>query len=202
MQRCYLLILASSLWLATAYAQREGHHAPAPRQKPAATTVTLKVSGMHCEACAQPIENTLKKLSGVQTAKVSFKEKSAVVTYHEDKVSVQQIARTIAQTPSPMPQGKFDAALLLSVKGVRNASDAQRLSTALKGVKGVRQAEASAQSTAAVTFDEKPSVRLSDLVNAAHKAGFTATPLVVTGAHDSGHSGHDGHASQCGCYGK
>ncbi len=42
-------------------------------------TVTLTVSGMTCESCANTVEKALKKVDGVKEAKVSLSEKTATV---------------------------------------------------------------------------------------------------------------------------
>ena len=44
---------------------------------------TLKISGMHCEHCANTVTNALNGLDGV-TAKVSLKENSAEVSYDRE----------------------------------------------------------------------------------------------------------------------
>ena len=44
---------------------------------------TLKISGMHCEHCANAVTNALNGLDGV-TAKVSLKDNSAEVSYDRE----------------------------------------------------------------------------------------------------------------------
>lgn len=44
---------------------------------------TLKISGMHCEHCANTVTNALNGLDGV-TAKVSLKENCAEVSYDRE----------------------------------------------------------------------------------------------------------------------
>ncbi|MDA8215425.1 MAG: heavy metal-associated domain-containing protein [Nitrospiraceae bacterium] len=61
----------------------------------AARQVTLKVDGMSCSACVTTIKMALKRLPGVVNADVSYKEKKATVSYHEGKVTLEQMIKAI-----------------------------------------------------------------------------------------------------------
>ncbi len=60
-------------------------------------TVKLSVSGMTCGHCAMHVENALKDLAGVSTAKVDLKAKSAEVTYDEAAVDTNKMAEAVAE---------------------------------------------------------------------------------------------------------
>ncbi len=60
-------------------------------------TVKLKVAGMTCNHCVMHVENALKELSGVKTAKVDLKDKSAEVTYDESAVDTKELAQAVAE---------------------------------------------------------------------------------------------------------
>ena len=42
-------------------------------------TLTLSISGMHCTSCAAIIERKLKKIEGVENARVNFASQKAVI---------------------------------------------------------------------------------------------------------------------------
>ena len=42
-------------------------------------TVTLKIEGMRCKGCAMGTQGALEKVAGVESTKVSFPDKQAVV---------------------------------------------------------------------------------------------------------------------------
>lgn len=42
-------------------------------------TVTLKIEGMRCKGCAMGTQGALEKVAGVESAKVRFPDKQAVV---------------------------------------------------------------------------------------------------------------------------
>jgi copper chaperone CopZ len=71
------------------------------QQKPAAGQMcVLKVSGMHCGACANTVEKAAKKVEGVVAAKASQPNGTAEITYDPTKTSPAAIAKVInEQTP-------------------------------------------------------------------------------------------------------
>lgn len=66
-----------------------------PQTGVAARTVTLNVEGMYCGGCAVSVRIALKKLDGVQDAKVDVKKAQAVVDYVEGKVTVEQMVQAV-----------------------------------------------------------------------------------------------------------
>lgn len=55
----------------------------------------LRIEGMTCKVCTFTIKKALKKLSGVLSAEVSYKDKEAKVLYEDNKVTTTQIIETI-----------------------------------------------------------------------------------------------------------
>ena len=63
-------------------------------------TAVLKVSGMHCRACAATVEKTAKKVDGVAAVKASHPDGTATVTYNPVKTTPEAVAHAInAATP-------------------------------------------------------------------------------------------------------
>jgi mercuric ion binding protein len=65
-------------------------------------TVTLAVRNMDCAACPHTVKASLQAVSGVKQAVVSFKEKTAIVTYDDARTDVKELitATTNAGYPS------------------------------------------------------------------------------------------------------
>jgi mercuric ion binding protein len=65
-------------------------------------TVTLAVRNMLCEDCPYVVRKSIEAVPGVAKAVVSFKDKTAVVTYDDVKVDVKGLidATTNAGYPS------------------------------------------------------------------------------------------------------
>jgi len=69
-------------------------------------TLTLDVKNMYCDACPLLVRKSLEAVPGVARAVVSFKDKTAVVTYDDSKTDVRALtsATTKAGYPSA-PKG-------------------------------------------------------------------------------------------------
>jgi mercuric ion binding protein len=69
-------------------------------------TVTLAVKNMYCAACPYTVKASLQAVPGVKQAVVSYKEKTAIVTYDDASTDVKALvaATTNAGYPSA-PKG-------------------------------------------------------------------------------------------------
>jgi mercuric ion binding protein len=54
-------------------------------------TVKLAVAGMYCAACPVTVQKSLNAVPGVSKVAVSFEQKSAVVTFDDQKTTVQAL---------------------------------------------------------------------------------------------------------------
>jgi mercuric ion binding protein len=54
-------------------------------------TVTLSVKNMYCVACPHTVKASLRAVPGVANVSVSFKEKTAVVTYDDSKADLNSL---------------------------------------------------------------------------------------------------------------
>lgn len=64
-------------------------------------TVTLAVQNLHCEACPYMVKKALERVAGVAKVSVSFKDKTAVVTYDDAKTDVKTLTDATAGTGYP-----------------------------------------------------------------------------------------------------
>ena len=69
-------------------------------------TVTLAVKNMYCAACPHTVKASLEAVPGVAKAVVSYKDKTAIVTYDDTQADVKALtaATTNAGYPSA-PKG-------------------------------------------------------------------------------------------------
>ena len=58
---------------------------------------SFAVEGMTCSSCAQTVEKTVQKLSGVKDASVNFATEKLTVSYNEDELDVQNISEAVHQ---------------------------------------------------------------------------------------------------------
>ena len=68
----------------------------------AETTVTLAVKNMYCAACPHTVKASLEAVPGVAKVAVSYKDKTAIVTFDDAKTGVDALtsATTNAGYPS------------------------------------------------------------------------------------------------------
>lgn len=74
---------------------RASAEASPTQTSPAVSSVTLTVEGMTCASCSVAVRTALKRLDGVQDARVSVEEKRAVVDYEPAKVTPQQMVDAV-----------------------------------------------------------------------------------------------------------
>ncbi len=96
------LLAVGTLWQTTASAQ-----------KPAPQPTVIKVSDMHCAACAQKISRKLYAVPGVVQVKTNVKQHSAVVTPEKtrqpDPVAIWEAVEAAGFEPTEIsgPAGKY-----------------------------------------------------------------------------------------------
>jgi len=66
-------------------------------------TVTLAVKNMYCAACPHTVKASLEAVPGVTKVAVSYKDKTAIVTFDDGKTGVD--ALTAATTNAGYPSG-------------------------------------------------------------------------------------------------
>jgi periplasmic mercuric ion binding protein len=73
-----------------------------PAAMAADRTITLSVKNMDCAACPSIVKASLQAVPGVASAAVSYKDRTATITYDDAKADVNQLtsATTNAGYPS------------------------------------------------------------------------------------------------------
>jgi periplasmic mercuric ion binding protein len=64
-------------------------------------TVTLAVDNMYCEACPYIVKESLARVPGVETVVVSYEQKSATVTYDDQKTTIDALTSATTQAGYP-----------------------------------------------------------------------------------------------------
>jgi len=63
--------------------------------------VTLAVDNMYCDACPYIVKQSLAKVPGVESVAVSFEQKTATVTYNDQKTTLAALTSATAQAGYP-----------------------------------------------------------------------------------------------------
>ena len=64
-------------------------------------TVTLAVENMYCDACPYIVKQSLAKVPGVEKVVVSFEQKTATVTYDDQKTKLEALTSATTQAGYP-----------------------------------------------------------------------------------------------------
>lgn len=60
-------------------------------------TVTLDVTGMHCDGCAGGLTSELRRVPGVCAAEVSLTNRTAVVAFDTDRVQTAALLKAVSE---------------------------------------------------------------------------------------------------------
>jgi uncharacterized protein len=90
--------------------------------------VTFRARGMHCSGCEHIIEDSVRKLSGVQRVKADYPTEIVTVLFKASSTNVEEICATVArkgyrcvlanETEAPPNRGKTLAAVVLGIAGI------------------------------------------------------------------------------------
>ncbi len=93
-----ITVLAVLLITFPSYSRLLFSNQPVFSQKVGTETVIIPVSGMTCTGCEMQVEEELKKVEGIITAKASYTDENAVVQFDNSKVDVGKIVDAINKT--------------------------------------------------------------------------------------------------------
>ena len=175
------------LWaLSSALVLQIGASSPQAQPKQELRTVALKVLGLHCEGCVEPVKQGLRKVQGVQSAELEFKTSIARVRYDETQVALSQVVLSLPKIPHAMgPRSgmKYEGRLLLTLaKG-----DPKKVARAIQKVKGVAKVQRE-RGQLLVAFKPNATVRYAQIEQAVKQAGGALAP-----ANPAGERNHQPH---------
>jgi len=136
----------------------------------------IRISGMHCVACAQSIEKALKKENGIINVNVNFATEKAMVEYDPAKVSLERIGdiiREVGYEPVGIPkEGEKTREISLKISGMSCASCAATIEKALKRLDGVKSANVNFATERATVEYFPELVSVLDLRKAVQDVGY------------------------------
>ncbi|WP_048152098.1 heavy metal translocating P-type ATPase [Methanolacinia paynteri] len=136
-------------------------------EKPVKKT-SLKVTGMHCAACAANVESALKKLEGVDSASVSIASEDAQVRFDPEKISLGDIESAIKKSG----YGVSLAEQKIKIGGMHCAVCAGSVKAALEKVDGVMSADVNLVDNSAVISYIPGDTDKREFKTAVESAGF------------------------------
>src|SRR5699024_8682672 len=133
---------------------------------------SFAVEGMTCSSCAQTVEKTVQKLSGVKDASVNFATEKLTVSYNEDELDVQNISEAVHQAGYEVIQPTQE--LTFAVEGMTCSSCAQTVEKTAKHLAGVSEAAVNLATEKMVVRFNPGNIQARDIIGAVKDAGYDA----------------------------
>lgn len=144
----------------------------------------LSIRGMTCAACAQRIEKTVRKLSGIGQATVNLASEKLFVEYDSAVVQLPAIKEAVAKIGYEVVEKTADANVTIPIGGMTCAACAQRVEKGIKKLEGVASVSVNFATEKATVIYNPQQVRLSVIREAIEKAGYKALEINKADAAD------------------
>ncbi len=133
----------------------------------------LELFGMTCATCARSIDITLNKQKGIEEANVNLANETALVTFDEDIISVDEMIKSIQDIGYDAKiKEVFEKKISLRVEGMTCASCAANIDHAVKDLSGIKDVMVNvANDKMTVTYDSQ-TVKLSQIKKAVQDVGY------------------------------
>lgn len=137
----------------------------------------LNIRGMTCAACAQRIEKTVRKLSGIEQASVNLASEKLFVEYDAGVLPLTDIKAAVKKIGYEVVEKTSSSSVTIPIGGMSCAACAQRVEKAVKKLDGVTSASVNFATEKATVVYEPQTVRLSSIREAIEKAGYKALEI-------------------------
>jgi Cu+-exporting ATPase len=130
--------------------------------------IGLPITGMTCANCVSTVERNLKKVNGVQNARVNLSSERAVVEYDPNLAEVADLISRIQRAGYDVATGEAD----LMIRRMSDDNDARRLETSLRGLEGVLDAQVNFTTERARVIYISTIISPADMRRGVSAAGF------------------------------
>ncbi|MEL7624956.1 MAG: heavy metal translocating P-type ATPase [Clostridiales bacterium] len=137
----------------------------------------LSIRGMTCAACAQRIEKTVRKLSGIVQANVNLASEKLFVEYDSDVIQLPAIKEAVVKIGYEVAEKTDSKNVTIPIGGMTCAACAQRVEKAIKKLEGVESASVNFATEKATVAYQPEQIRLSVIREAIGKAGYQALEI-------------------------
>ncbi|MDR2753533.1 MAG: heavy metal translocating P-type ATPase [Oscillospiraceae bacterium] len=144
----------------------------------------LSIRGMTCAACAQRIEKTVRKLSGIGQATVNLASEKLFVEYDESSLPLTAIKEAVSKIGYEVVEKSENSNVTIPIGGMTCAACAQRVEKVLTKLPGVASVSVNFATEKAIVAYDPHKVRLSAIKEAIEKAGYKALEVNKADAGD------------------
>jgi Cu+-exporting ATPase len=139
---------------------------------------------MTCAACAQRIEKTVRKLSGISQTNVNLASEKLFVEYDSSTLELSAIKAAVSKIGYEVVEKSENAKVTIPIGGMTCAACAKRIEKAVGKLEGVASTSVNfATEKATVTYDPQK-IRMSAIKAAIEKAGYKALEVNKADAAD------------------
>ena len=133
---------------------------------------TYTIEGMTCASCAQAVEKSVAKLTGMDAANVNLATEKLTVTYDDQQVSEADITQAVEDAGYKVVKNL--SATSFEIEGMTCASCAQAIEKSVGKLASVSSVNVNlATEKMTVTFDEA-ALNVSDIVRTVEDTGYQA----------------------------
>ncbi|MDR1913130.1 MAG: heavy metal translocating P-type ATPase [Clostridiales bacterium] len=144
----------------------------------------LSIRGMTCAACAQRIEKTVRKLSGIGQATVNLASEKLFVEYDTASLSIPVIKEAVTKIGYEVVEKTDNSRITIPIGGMTCAACAQRVEKAIKKLDGVASVSVNFATEKATVAYDPAKARVSTIKESIEKAGYKALEVSKTDAAD------------------
>jgi Cu+-exporting ATPase len=144
----------------------------------------LSIRGMTCAACAQRIERTVRKLSGIGQANVNLASEKLFVEYDAAALPLTTIKEAVSKIGYQVVEKSENSNITIPIGGMTCAACTQRVEKAIKKLDGVTSVSVNFATEKATIAYEPQKVRVSVIKEAIEKVGYKALEINKTDAAD------------------
>lgn len=134
------------------------------------TSISIKLAGMTCAACAARIEKGLARLPGVEKAAVNFAAEKAAITFDPTQISLKDIVAKVEDIGYQVVTDKAE----LKISGMTCAACAARIEKKLQGLPGVYNATVNFAAEKAVIDFNANELTMNQIQENIKKLGYEA----------------------------
>jgi Cu+-exporting ATPase len=137
----------------------------------------FRITGMTCAACAKAVDRAMKKLEGVAEHNVNLITEGMAVTFDESKLTEEDIIKAVEKAGYGAAEESNTKEVTIPIGGMTCAACAKAVERALNKLEGIESSSVNiATEKAAVKYNPQK-IRLSEIKQAIHKAGYQALEI-------------------------
>jgi Cu+-exporting ATPase len=144
----------------------------------------LSIRGMTCAACAQRIEKTVRKLSGIEQANVNLASEKLFVEYDAASLALPDIKAAVTKIGYEVAERTDHSRITIPIGDMSCAACAQRVEKAIGKVDGVVSVAVNFATEKATVSYDPARARVALIKAAIEKAGYKALEVSKTDAAD------------------